>query len=115
MKEYKAENNEAPDTPQSTEDESLKISIRNLNKDDVSKRGLPKNTTGVVITKISEGSPLMFVSENDIIVELQKKKVLNSSQFKKLVKETIKGNQNTLYLAIYNSSNQRSYITVKIK
>ena len=113
-KEYKAENNEEPDTPQSTEVESLKISIRNLNKDDVSKRGLPKNTTGVVITKISEGSPLMFVSENDIIVELQKKKVLNSSQFKKLVKETIKGNQNTLYLAIYNSSNQRSYITVKV-
>ena len=37
------------------------------------------------------------------------------AKLKKLVKETIKGNQNTLYLAIYNSSNQRSYITVKIK
>ncbi len=114
-KEYKAENNKEPDILKSTQIESLKISIRNLNKDDVSKRGLPKDTTGVVITKISEGSPLMFVSENDIIVELQKKKVLNSNQFKKLVQETIKGNQNTLYLAIYNSSNQRSYITVKIK
>ena len=94
---------------------SLKISIRNLNKDDVSKRGLPKNTTGVVITKISEGSPLMFVSENDIIVELQKKKILNTNQFLSLVNQIITKGDSTLYLAIYNSSNQRSYITVKLK
>ena len=114
MKEYKAENNEEPDTPQSTEVESLKISIRNLNKDDVSKRGLPKNTTGVVVTEISEGSPLMFVSVNDVIVELQKKKVINSKQFSNLVKEIIDKGAKTLYLAIYNSSNQRSYITVKL-
>jgi len=40
---------------------------------------LPKNTTGVVVTEISEGSPLMFVSVNDVIVELQKKKVKNPS------------------------------------
>ena len=50
--------------------ESLKISIRDLNKDDISQRELPKNTTGVVITEILEGSPLMFVSVNDVIVEL---------------------------------------------
>jgi len=76
---------------------------------------LPKNTTGVVVTKISEGSPLMFVSVNDVIVELQKKKVINSSQFSILVKEIINKGAKTLYLAIYNSSNQRSYITVKMK
>ena len=81
----------------------------------VIKRKLPKNTTGIVITEISEKSPLMFVSINDIIVELQKKKVTNSNQFSNLVKGIIDKGKKTLYLAIYNSSNQRSYITVKLK
>ena len=57
----------------------------------------------------------MFVSVNDIIVELQKKKVRNSNQFSDLVKEIINQDEKTLYLAIYNSNNQRSYITVKIR
>ena len=95
--------------------ESLKIFIRDLNKEDVSKRDLPKGTTGVVITEIIDGSPLLFVSVNDIIVEIQKKKVLNSQQFLKLMKEINNKNKKTLYLAIYNSKNQRSYITVKLK
>ena len=68
-----------------------------------------------MITEISEESPLMFVSVNDVIVELQKKKVINSSQFSNLVKEIINKGAKTLYLAIYNSSNQRSYLTVKMK
>ena len=48
---------------------------------------MPENTKGVVITKISSDSPLLFVSVNDIIVELQKKKVISSKQFSNLVKE----------------------------
>ena len=60
-------------------------------------------------------SPLMFVSVNDVIVELQKKKVLNSNQFSNLVQEIINKGATTLYLAIYDSNNQRSYITVKLK
>ena len=114
-KEFKAENKIDPDTSKYIKIESLKISIRDLNKDDISQRELPKNTTGVVITKISEESPLMFVAVNDIIVELQKKKVINSNQFSNLVREIISSDEKTLYLAIYNSSNQRSYITVKLK
>jgi len=69
---------------------------------------LPKNITGVVVTEISEGSPLMFVSVNDVIVELQKKKVINSNQFSNLDKEIISKGATTLYLAIFKSSNQRS-------
>ena len=68
-----------------------------------------------MVTEISEGSPLMFVSVNDIIVELQKKKITSSKQFSNLIKEIIKKGAETLYLAIYNSESQRSYITVKIK
>ena len=113
--EFKAEKKSEPDTSKYVKVENLKISIRDLNKDDISERKLPKNTTGVVVTKISEGSPLMFVSVNDVIVELQKKKVINSIQFSNLVKEIISKGSTTLYLAIFNSSNQRSYITVKLK
>ena len=114
-KEFKAEKKAEPDPSKYVKVENLKISIRDLNKDDISERKLPKNTTGVVVTEISEGSPLMFVSVNDVIVELQKKKVINSSQFSNLVKEIINKGATTLYLAIFNSSNQRSYITVKLK
>ena len=113
--EFKAEHKAEPDTSKYVKVKNLKISIRDLNKDDISERKLPKNTTGVVITEISEESPLMFVSVNDVIVELQKKKVINSSQFSNLVKEIINKGSKTLYLAIYNSSNQRFYITVKMK
>ena len=114
-KEFKAENKPEPDTSKYVKVENLKISIRDLNKNDISKRELPKNTTGVVITEIFEGSPLMFVSVNDIIVELQKKKVRNSNQFYDLIKDIINSGEKTLYLAIYNLRNQRTYITVKLK
>ena len=114
-REFKAENKPEPDTSKYTKVESLKIFIRDLKKEDISERNLPKSTTGVVVMKISEGSPLMFVSVNDVIVELQKKKVINSSQFSNLAKEIIDKGATTLYLAIFNSSNQRSYITVKLK
>ena len=66
--------------------------VRDLNKNDISKRELPKNSTGVVVTKISENSPLKFISVNDVIVELQKKKITNSKEIylKKLLKNFIK-------------------------
>jgi len=112
--EFKTENITEPDTSLYTKVEYLKISVRDLNKDDISERKLPKNTTGVVVTEIFEGSPLMFVSVNDVIVELQKKKVINSNQFSKLVNDILNKGQKTLLFAIYNSNNQRSYLTVKL-
>ena len=113
--EFKAEEKTEKDTSKFTKIDDLKISIRNLTKDDISKRDLPKNTQGVVVTEIFQGSPLMFVEVDDIIVEMQKKKIANTNQLKSLVKETINKGAKTLYLAIYNSSNQRTYITVKLK
>ena len=114
-KEFKAENKKELDPNENVIIPDLEISVRDLNKNDILERKFPKNTTGVVVTKISTQSPLMFLSVNDVIVELQKKKVLNSSQFSNLVNEIIGSGEKTLYLAIYNSSNQRSYITVKLK
>tara|TARA_B110000438_G_C15804618_1_gene646723 strand:+ start:464 stop:1819 length:1356 start_codon:yes stop_codon:yes gene_type:complete len=112
---FKAEKKKEPNKSEYVKIEYLNILVRDLNDDDIMKRKLPKNTTGVVVKEILSGSPLKFVSINDIIVELQKKKVLNSNQFSKLAKETISRGAKTLYLAIYDSTNQRNYITVKLK
>ena len=114
-KEFKAENKTEPDTSDETVIESLKVSIRDLNKNDISQRKLPKNTTGVVITNISQDSPLEFLSVNDVIVEIQKKKITSSSQFSKLVENLIKQDIKTLLFATFNSQNQRGYLTVKLK
>ena len=113
-KEYLAENKKNKDIEE-TEIEVLKISVRNLEKDDIFERNLPKNTTGVVVTKISNDSPLKFLSVNDVLVELQKKKITNSNQFFKLVKDTIDKGEKTLMFATYDASNQRGYLTVKLK
>ena len=112
---FKTETGTQTDPSEYTKIEKLKISVRDLNKKDISKRDLPNYTSGVVVMKISEDSPLVFVSEGDIIVELQKKKIISSKQFSNLVKDIIDKGEKTLYLAIYNSNNQRSYITVKLK
>jgi len=112
-KEFKAENQTEPGKDITVE--ALKISVRDLSKNDISKRELPKNSTGVVVTKISENSPLKFVSVNDVIVELQKKRITNSNQFSKLVDDILNKGQKTLLFAIYNSRNQRSYLTVKLQ
>ena len=95
--------------------ETLKIFVRDLNKNDISERDLPKNSTGIVVTKISENSPLMFLSVNDVIVELQKKKITSSNQFSKLVNDIVNKGQKTLMFAIYDSGGQRTYLTVKLK
>ena len=112
-KEFKAEKQTKPD--KSTIVEALKISVRNLNKNDISKRGLPKNLTGIVVTQISGDSPMKFLSVDDIIVELQKKKIVNLNQFSKLINSILDKGQKTLLFAVYNSNNQRSYLTVKLK
>ena len=113
--EFRAENKTEPDTSEYIFIKKLEIFVRDLNKGDISERNFPKNTTGVVVTQITDDSPLKFLSVDDVIVELQKKKVTNVNQFSKMVDDIINGGQKTLLFAIYNSNNQRSYLTVKIK
>ncbi len=114
-KEFKIENEVEADTSKYIKIDSLKISIRDLNNEDISQRNLPLDTSGVVVTEILEGSPLIFINVNDVIVELQKKRIKNSNQFSSLVEKIIESGEKTLLLAIFNSSNQRSYITIKLK
>jgi len=114
-KEFVSENKDTSDVTEDINIEELKISIRDLNKEDIYIRELPKDTTGVVITNIDKESPLRFLSINDVVVELQKKKIKNSEQFSQLVSDLIKQGQKTLLFATFNSKNQRGYFTTKLK
>ena len=113
--EFKAEQSTVTPTDKGVEVSDLKIYVRDLTEDDLLNRNLPKNTTGVVVTKIQNDSPIMFLSENDVIVELQKKKISSAKQFEKMVKNIISKGEKTLLFAVYNNNNQRSYLTVTIK
>ena len=95
--------------------DKLKITVRELSKEDIQSRKLPNQSSGLVITKIDNNSPLNgSIEVNSIIIEAQKKKIKNISDLNQVVKQVLSGNQKTILLVIYNSQNQRRYIGVKL-
>ena len=95
--------------------EKLKIAVRDLTDEDISSRNLSKKTEGVVITEISNRSPLNnLLSINDIIIEVQKTPIKSSSDLKRLVDNIFKKGEKTLLLTVINKNNQRRYLGVKI-
>ena len=95
--------------------DNLDITVRKLSKEDIKNRSLPNQTSGLVITKIEQTSPLSNSIEiNSIILEAQKKKIRSVDDLNKIVKEVLKSNQKTILLVIYNSQNQRRYIGIKL-
>ena len=94
--------------------ETLKITVRNITAKDIKDRKLNKNLKGVVITNISSKSVVVgMLREGDIIIEVQKNKVLNSKQLNQLIESIYKKGEQTLLLTIINNSNQRRYLGVK--
>jgi serine protease Do len=101
--------------PQDIIIEDLKITVRKLTKEDIKTRKLPNQTSGLVITKIGNTSPLLkSIEANSIIVEAQKIKIKSVNDLEKIVKDVLKSNQKTILLAIYNNENQRRYIGIKL-
>jgi len=101
--------------PKETKIEDLKITVRELTNEDIKSRNLPNQTSGVVITKIENSSPLLnSIEVNSIILEAQKKKIRTIDDLKQSVKQVLKSNQKTILLVIYNSQNQRRYIGIKL-
>ena len=95
--------------------EKLKIAVRDITNEDISSRNLNKKTSGVIITEISNRSPLAnLLSVNDIIIEVQKSSVKSSSDLKRLVENFFQKGEKTLLLTIINKNNQRRYLGVKI-
>ena len=103
------------ETLKETKIENLKITVRKLTKDDIKTRNLPNQTSGLVITKIENDSPLVnSIEVNSIILEAQKKKIRTSNDLIQIVKQVLSSSQKTILLVIYNSQNQRRYIGVKL-
>ena len=100
--------------PKENKIEELKISVRLLNKKDVLERKLPKGTSGVVITRIEKDSPIKNLEVNNIIVEVQKKKINTIGDLKNTIDKVLRSSEKTLLIAIYNNQNQRRYIGVKL-
>ena len=95
--------------------ENLKITVRDLKKEDISSRNL-KISKGVVITEIMNKSPLKdLVKIDDIIIEVGRSPVTNSTDLKNIVDKIFKQGDKNMLLSIIDSNNRRRYLGVKIK
>ena len=100
--------------PKTTVIEGLKITVRALTNKDIEARNLPKDTTGAVIVKIENDSPINYLNVNNIIIEAQKKKIKTVGDLKNIVNTVLRSADKTILIAIYNNQNQRRYIGVKL-
>ena len=89
--------------------------LKSLTKKDVENRKLPEGTAGLVITSIANDSPINSLEVNDIIVEVQKKKIRSAKILDEIIENILKSNEKTLLSVIYNNQNQRRYLGVKLK
>ena len=95
--------------------DTLKITVRDLNSDDIKSRNLNKSLKGAVIVEISKRSPVAgLLNVNDVIIEIQKKKIQRIDNLDNLIKK-VKDKGQPLYLTIINNNNQRRYLGVKLK
>ena len=100
--------------PKDSRIEILKINLRPLEKIDIEERNLPKNTKGLIITKIDNDSPINYLNAGNIIIEAQKKAIKTIGDLEIAVSAAMKSNEKTLLIVIYNNQNQRRYIGVKL-
>jgi serine protease Do len=111
--EFKAK--KIPKINKEIEIESLKITVRDINKQDIDSRTLDKNTKGAVILKISNKSSLAgLLNVNDIIIEVQKTPITKSTELNNVVNQIFKKGKKTLLITVINKDNQRRYLGVKI-
>ncbi len=100
--------------PKTTVIEGLKITVRALTNQDIEARNLPKDTSGAVITKIENDSPINYLNVNNIIIEAQKKKIKTVGDLKNIVNSALRSSDKTILIAIYNNQGQRRYIGVQL-
>jgi serine protease Do len=67
-----------------------------------------------VITEIEVDSPINYLKESNIIVEVQKKKIKSIKDLERIIESALKSEEKTVLIAIYNNLNQRRYIGVKL-
>ena len=94
--------------------EGLKITVRALTNNDIEARNLPKDTSGAVIIKIENDSPINYLNVNNIIIEAQKKKIKTVGDLKNIVNTVLRSADKTILIAIYNNQSQIREIGVKL-
>ena len=112
---FKAEKNEDNRKLDSIRIDNLKIAVRELTKNDINKRKLPTETKGLVITSIDIDSPVNYLEVNNIIIEVQKKKIFSVKSLNDIINNVLNSSESTLLIVIYNNQNQRRYLGVKLK
>ena len=70
--------------------------------------------SGLVITSIDKDSPINYLNINDIIIEVQKKRIKSFKDLENAVKMALKSSEKTILILIYNNQNQKRYIGVKL-
>ena len=68
-----------------------------------------------MITKIENDSPINYLEVNNVIVEVQKKKIDSVEILKDIVNDVLKSDESNLLIVVYDNRNQRRYLGVKIK
>ncbi len=94
--------------------EGLKIKVRPINDKDISSRKLPKNITGVLIIQIDGESPINYLNVENIITEVDGKKIITPGDLKNIVNAALKRSDKTIQILIYNNQNQKRSIGVKL-
>jgi len=113
--EFKEKKAELPKKIKEKDIDTLKITVRDLNADDIKSRNLNKGLKGAVIVEISKRSPVAgLLNVNDVIIEIQKKSIQKTDNLDNLIKK-VKDKGQPLYLTIINNNNQRRYLGVKLK
>jgi serine protease Do len=111
--EFKEKKSEKKKTEE-VEIEKLKITVRNLTKDDIASRNL-KITKGIVVTDISNKSPLRDkLNINDIIIEAKRIPITRPSDLEDVIEKITKEGNKNLLLSIVDNNNRRRYIGVKL-
>ncbi len=94
--------------------EGLKIKVRPLDKSYIELRKLPKNTTGVVIVQIDEDSPINYLNVENIIIEVDGRKIKTAGDLKNIVNAALKKSDKSIEISIINNQNQKRSIGVKL-
>ena len=100
--------------PKQTRIEGLKIEVRPLTEKDIADRQLPNTTSGVVITKIDDDSPVNYLKVSNIIIEAQKRNINTPGDLNIVVNSALRSSEKTILIVIYNNQNQKRYIGVKL-
>ncbi len=100
--------------PKLTRIEGLKIDVRSLLDKEILDRGLPKSTSGVVISRIDNDSPVNYLKIGNIIVESQKRNINTPGDLNIVVNSALRSDEKNILIVIYNNQNQKRYIGVKL-